>query len=83
MTLAGILIGLINCIILAVILVLVGAVIQWVLAALGWPVPNQIARLFLAVVALVTLLCFIMLLLGSPMVHLIHVGAAPAISSTV
>jgi hypothetical protein len=81
MSLAGILIGLINCIILAVILVLVGAIIQWVLAALNWPVPAQIVKLYLAIVALVTLLCFIMLLLGMPMVHVIHVGAI-AISST-
>jgi hypothetical protein len=75
MTLAGILIGLINCIILAVILVLIGAIIQWVLSALGWPVPFTIVRLYLAVVALITLLCFIMLLLGSPMVHIVPVHA--------
>jgi hypothetical protein len=78
MSLAGILIGLINCIILAVILVLIGAVIQWVLAALGWPIPAQIAKLFLAIVALVTLLCFIMLLLGTPMLHVIGHAELPA-----
>lgn len=74
MTLAGILIGLINCIILAVILVLVGAIVQWVLAALSWPIPANIQKLFLAIVALVTLVCVISLLLGTPMFHIIHVS---------
>jgi len=71
MSLAAILIGLINCIILAVILVLIGAICAWVLAALSWPVPWNIQRLFLAVVALITLVCFISLLLGAPMFHIV------------
>lgn len=81
MTLAAILIGILNCIILAVILVLIGAVCQWVLAALGWPVPQQVARLFLAVVALITLVCFVSLLVGAPMFHLIHVSGLPAVAA--
>ena len=76
MTLLGILIGIINCVILAIILVIIGAVVQYVLAALGWPVPQNIVKLFLAVVALVALVCFISLLAGAPMFHIIHIGNA-------
>ena len=71
MSLVGILIGLINCIILALILVLIGAVIAWVLAALSWPIPWTIQRIYLAIVALITLICFVYLLAGVPMVHFI------------
>jgi len=71
MSLVGILIGLLNCVILAVILVLIGAICQWVLSALGWPIPGQIQRIFLALVALITLVCFISLLVGAPMVHFV------------
>lgn len=74
MTLAGIFIGLLNCLVLAIILVIVGAVIQWLCAAFSWPIPANIVKLFLALVLLVTLICVISLLLGSPMFHLIHVG---------
>ena len=74
MSLAGLLIGSLNCILLAVILVLVGAIIQWVMSALSWAVPPNIVKLYLAVAALITLICFITLLLGMPMIHIIHVG---------
>lgn len=74
-----VLIGLINCVILALILVLIGAVCVWVLSALGWGIPWNIQQIFLAIVALLTLACFISLLLGSPMVHFIpHAALAPA-----
>lgn len=66
MSLSGLLIGMLNCIILAVVLVLVGAIVAWVLAALSWPIPWNIQRLFLAIVALLTLLCFITLFVGGP-----------------
>jgi hypothetical protein len=74
MTLAAILIGAINCVILAVILVLIGAILAWVLSALGWAIPQNIQRLFLGIVALITLVCFVSLLLGSPMFHMIRLG---------
>jgi len=70
MTVAGFLIGFINCIALAVILVLIGAIVAWVMGALGWAVPWNIHRLYLALVALIFLICFVSLLFGSPMVHI-------------
>jgi hypothetical protein len=73
MSLTGVLLGLINIIIAVVALILVGAVIQWVLTALGWPAPMIVQRLYVAVVALIALAMFIGLLLGEP-VHLIRYG---------
>jgi hypothetical protein len=71
MSAGGLLIGLLNCIVLAIILVLVGAVVQWVMAALSWPPPAIVVKLYLAVVALMVLICFIELLLGGqPMFHI-------------
>lgn len=70
MAAGGLLIGVLNCIVFAVILALVGAIIYWVLSALGWPPPAMVQKLFIAVVALLVLICFIEVLLGGPgMVH--------------
>jgi hypothetical protein len=67
---SGLLVGLLNCIVLAVILGLVGAVILWVLTALGWPPTPMVQKLFMALVALLVLICFIELLVGgAPMFH--------------
>lgn len=74
MSLAGILIGFLNCLIVAVVLVLVGAIVAWMATAFDWPIPWNIQRLYLAVVALIFLVCFISLLLGSPMFHIIHIS---------
>ena len=76
MTLVGILIGLLNCLLLAVILVLVGAIVQWLLVAFGWPPPANVVKLYMAIVALITVICVITLLLGAPMFHLIHVSSS-------
>jgi hypothetical protein len=68
---SGLLVGLLNCIVLAIILVIIGAVIQWVLSALGWPPPAMVQKLFMALVALLVLICFVELLVGgAPMFHL-------------
>jgi hypothetical protein len=81
MSLVGILIGLLNCIVLALILVLIGAVVLWVLAALGWPIPQNIQKIYLGIVALITLICFISLIAGAPMVHFFHYSALTSLAS--
>jgi len=78
MSIVGILIGILNCILLAVILVLLGAIVAWIAGLFGWPVPWNIQRLYLAIVLLVFLICVISLLLGVPMVHFIPPHAAIA-----
>ena len=71
MSAGGILVGLLNCVVLAIILVLIGAVVQYVMGALGWPIPPIVVKLFMALVALLVLICFIQLLLGGgPMFHI-------------
>jgi cell division protein FtsX len=71
MPLAGIFIGLLNCVLLAAILVLLGAIIVWVASIFQWPIPWNIQRLYLLVVLIIFIICFVGLLLGAPMVHFI------------
>ena len=71
MSLSGILLGLINIAIVIVILVLVGAIVVWVMGMLGWPIPWNVQRLYLAVVALIALGMLVALLLGIPTIHFI------------
>lgn len=75
MSLTGVLLGLINILVVVVILVLIGAVIQWFLSALGWPPPAIVVKLFMAVVALVALYMLVALLLGAPVIRIFgHAG---------
>jgi hypothetical protein len=71
MNLAGILLGLVNIGITIAILVLIGAIIVWVMGLLQFPIPAQIQRIFLAIVALIALYMLIALLLGMPSIHII------------
>jgi MFS family permease len=77
MSLTGILLGLINIAIVIVILVLVGAIALWILTALGWPPPDIVQKLFLAVVALVALYMLAALLLGIPSIRIIGLHQSP------
>jgi len=65
MSLTGLLLGLLNIAIVIVILVLIGAIIMWVMNTLGWPIPANVQKLFLAVVALIALAMLVALLLGA------------------
>ena len=71
MSLSGLLLGLINIAIVIVILVLVGAIIVWVMGMLGWPIPWNVQRLYLAVVALIALFMLVALILGIPSIRVI------------
>jgi hypothetical protein len=70
MSATGILIGVLNCFVLAIILVLIGAVIVWLAGIFEWPIPWNIQRLYLGLVLLLTVICIISLLVGAPMVHI-------------
>jgi hypothetical protein len=72
MSLAGILVGLLNCVLVAAILVLIGAIIVWVASIFAWPIPCNIQRIFLLIVLLVFIICAVSLLVGAPMVHIFH-----------
>ncbi|MBO0717143.1 MAG: hypothetical protein J2P55_07410 [Rhizobiales bacterium] len=71
LSLGGILLGIINILIVVAILMLIGAVIIWVMGALGWQVTQLMIRLYVAVVALIALYMLVSLLLGVPTIHLI------------
>jgi hypothetical protein len=72
MSVAGLLLGLINIGIVVVILLLIGAVILWFL---DWifkvKVPELVQRLYLGMVALIALYMLVALLLGMPTISLI------------
>jgi hypothetical protein len=69
MSVAGLLIGVLNCILLAAILVLVGAIVAWVASIFEWPIPWNIQRIYLLICLLIFIICVASLLLGTPMVH--------------
>jgi len=74
MSLAGVLLGLINICIVVAILVLIGYVAMWLLGLLGFPIPATVQKIYMVIVALIALYMFVALLLGIPSVRII--GAA-------
>lgn len=71
MSLGGILLGIINIAIVVAILMLIGAVILWFLSYMSFPVPQNVQRGFMAVVALIALYMIVALLFGIPTIHII------------
>jgi hypothetical protein len=71
MALGGIILGLINVVIVVVILLLIGACIAWVMSTIGWPVPQMVQQLFIALVALVALYMIVALLFDIPSIRII------------
>jgi hypothetical protein len=70
--LSAILLGLINIVIVVAVLLLVGAICQWILALIGFAPPEIVVKLFLAIVALVALYMIVGLLFGVvPAPHII------------
>lgn len=70
--LSAILLGVINIVIVVAVLILVGAIIQWIVGLLGFPIPEIVVKLFLAIVALIALYMLVGLLLGVvPVPHII------------
>jgi hypothetical protein len=72
MSLAGILLGIINVAIVVAILLLIGAIIVWFCGWMGLTVPAQVQKGFLIVVALIALYMVVALLLGIPTFRIIH-----------
>jgi hypothetical protein len=71
MSLSGILLGLLDVAIVVVVLLLVGAVIVWVFDMLSWSIPQNIRKLYLAIVGLIALTMIVALLLGIPRLRVI------------
>lgn len=64
MSLAGILLGIINIAITVAILILIGLVIAWFASWMGFAVPEQIKKVFMIIVFLIGLGMLVALLLG-------------------
>jgi hypothetical protein len=70
--LSAILLGIINIVITVAVLLLVGAIIQWMLSLIGFAPPEIVVKLFLVVVALVAIYMLVGLLCGVvPVPHII------------
>ena len=82
-SLGGILLGLINIAIVVAILLLIGAVILWFMGWVGFAVPANVQKLYIAIVALIALYMLVALLLGIPSIHLIGRPLAATTSAIV
>jgi hypothetical protein len=71
MSLAGILLGIINIAIVIGILLLVGAIILWFMSWMSLSVPANVQRGYIIIVALIGLYMLVSLLLGLPTVRII------------
>lgn len=74
MSLAAILLGIMNCVLVAALLVLIGAIVAWIASLFQWPIPWNIQRIYLLIVLLIFITCVISLMLGMPMVHVFGRG---------
>lgn len=72
MSLGGLLLGIIDAVIVAAVMVLIGAIIVWVAQIFEWPIPWNIQRIFLLIVLLIFIAAVVSLLLGMPMVHILR-----------
>ena len=72
MSLSGLLLGIINIAIVVVILLLIGAIIEWFLTWMGVAVSALVRKLYIAVVALIALYMLVALALGIPTLRIIH-----------
>lgn len=64
MSLAGVLLGLINIAIYVAILLLIGAIVVWLAGVLGYAIPAQVQKIYMLIVVLVALYMIVALLLG-------------------
>jgi hypothetical protein len=75
MSLSGIILGVINIAIVVAILLLVGAIILWFCNWIGFAVPANVQKLYIAIVALIGLYMIVALVFGIPTVRII--GGVP------
>jgi len=74
MSLAGLLLGVINIAIVVAVLVLIGLVIMWFMSWMGLAVPDQVKKVYMIIVALIGLYMLVALMFGLPSIGPIHGG---------
>ena len=72
MSLAGIVLGVVNIAIVIAILLLVGAIILWFCSWMSLAVPGNVQKGYIIVVALIGLYMLVALLLGIPTLRIIN-----------
>ena len=70
MALGSILLGLLDAVIVAIVLVLVGAILVWIADLFRFPIPWEIQRLYLLLVMVILVYLFAAVLFGMPAVHI-------------
>jgi hypothetical protein len=78
MSLTGLLLGIVNIAIVVIVLLLIGAIAEWLLKWLGVAVDAMVRKLYIAVVALIALYMLIALLAGLPSLRLLPIARAEA-----
>ena len=66
MSIGGVLLGLINVGIVVAILLLIGVIALWIMNMLGVPLPAEVRKIYIIIVALIALYLIVALLLGLP-----------------
>jgi len=74
MSIAGLILGIINIAIVVGILILIGALAVWMLSLFNMAPPQQVQRAFLIIVGLIALYMIAALLLGAPTWRIIGPG---------
>lgn len=69
MSIAGLILGVLNIAIVVVVLLLLGAAGQLILTKLGWGPSGEIRNLYIGLVALIALYMLVALLLGFPTIR--------------
>ena len=72
MSIGGLLLGIIDAVIVAAVMVLIGAIIVWVAQIFEWPIPWNIQRIYLLIVLLIFIYAVIALVFGMPMIHILR-----------
>lgn len=62
--LGGVILGIINIAIVVAILVLIGLLVVWFMSWLNFPIPPQVQKVYMVIVALIALYMIVALLLG-------------------
>jgi hypothetical protein len=69
LSIAGILLGLINIAVVVVLLLLIGIIVWWVCNTWITPLPAEVRKLYIALVALIALYMLVAMLFGMPTWH--------------
>ena len=84
MSLTGLLLGLINIAIVVALLVLLGYIVLWIMGRLDFPVPDNVQKIYMVIVALIALYMLAALILGIPSFRIIgHHSQVPPITGTI